>query len=107
VTTAAADPSAETTKRGWIAAAIALAGHLVVLLLAFIAAQVVTPSAGGGMEDLAWAAAIFFGGEALLGIACLVTSAVLYRRGWRYTGLGLMGGWIAGFLLGVLIQNLF
>ncbi len=50
--------------------------------------------------------AAFFGGEALVGLAAVVVSSIQFRRGWRYTGVGLMGGWIAGLLIVALIQAL-
>jgi hypothetical protein len=106
VTTTVSDPGTETPKRGWVAAAAAVAAHAIVLLAAFVAARVVTPSAGGGTEDLAAAAMTFLGGEILVGLGCLITSAMLFRRGWRYTGVGLMGGWIGGLVLVMLVQKL-
>ena len=82
-----------------VAAAIALGAHAVVILAGFLAARIVSPSPGGGMEDVAAAAVTVLGGEVLTGLACVIASALLYRRGWRYTGLGLMGGWIVGLVI--------
>ncbi len=99
MTTTAPDPATETPRRGGIAAAIAVGAHAVVLLATFIAGKVVQPSGGGGMEDLAAVTMTFFGGEMLVGLGAIITSMVLFRRGWRYTGLGLMAGWIGGLAL--------
>jgi hypothetical protein len=82
VTSTAPAPATETPKRGIIAGAIALAGHVVVFLLALV----------GGSS-------VLFGGEVLLTIACLAVSAILFRRDWRYTGVGIMGGWFVGLLV--------
>jgi hypothetical protein len=106
VTTTASDPSTETPKRAGVAAAISLGAHLVVLLAAYIAAQIVAPSDGGGFEDVAAVALTLLGGEIVIGLAATVVSAILFRRGWRYTGLGLMGGWIGGLALLLVVQAL-
>jgi hypothetical protein len=98
VTATTPDPATDTPKRGLIAAAIALGSHVVVILVGLLAARLVRPSNGGGMEDLAAAVVTVLGGEILTGLACLIVSAVQFRRGWRYTGLGLMGGWIVGLV---------
>jgi len=98
------EPSTDTPKRGGVAAGIAIAAHVLVLLLAFLAARVVSPSPGGGMEDVAAAAVTFLGGEAVVGLAAVIASMVLFRRGARYTGLGILGGWLGGLALLVLYQ---
>ncbi len=98
------DPSTDTPKRGGVAAGIAVAAHALVLLLAFLAGRVVSPSPGGGMEDVAAVAVAFLGGEALVGLAAVIASMVLFRRGARYTGLGILAGWIGGLALIVLYQ---
>jgi hypothetical protein len=82
-----------------IAGAIALAAHVVIFLTAFLSGRLTTPSNGGGMEDLAAAAGILFGGETLLAIACLVVATILFRRDLRYTGVGIMAGWFAGLIV--------
>jgi hypothetical protein len=82
VTSTAPAPATETPKRGVIAGAIALAGHVVVFLLALV----------GGSS-------VLFGGEVLLTIACLAVGAILFRRDWRYTGVGIMAGWFVGLLV--------
>lgn len=92
-----APSSTDTPKRGVIAAAIALGAHALVVLAGFLAAQMVDAS-GGGFQDIAAAVATVLAGEIITGLACVIVSAVQYRRGQRYTGLGLMGGWIAGFV---------
>ena len=74
------------------------------ILLAFLMGRVVSPSAGGGMEDLAAVAVTFLGGEILVGLGCVIASMVLFRRGRRYTGVGLMGGWIVGLALVIAVQ---
>jgi hypothetical protein len=79
-------PATETPKRGVVAGAIAFAAHVVVFLIAL---------AGGG--------AILFGGETLLAIASLVVATVLFRRDGRYTGVGIMAGWLVGLLVLALV----
>jgi hypothetical protein len=97
VTATSSDPATEAPKRGVIAAAIALGAHAVVVLASFVAARVVTPS-GGGLQDVAAAVVTILGGEIVIGLACVIIGALQYRRGLRYTGLGLVGGWVVGFL---------
>jgi hypothetical protein len=104
VTTAASDPSTETPKRGLVAAAVAVAAHVVVVLVTILVGQVVDPSPGGGTEDLGAVVTTFFGGEILLGLACVIASMVMFRRGLRYTGVGLMGGFVLGLILVVAFQ---
>ena len=103
MTATSSDPSTETPKRGFIAAGIAIAAHVVVVLAAVLAGQIVSPSTGGGMEDLAAVAVTLLGGEILIGLTCVIVSALQFRRGWRYTGIGLMGGWLVG-LLAVMVR---
>ena len=86
-----------------IAGAIALAAHVVIFLAAFLAGRLTSPGNGGGMRDLAAAAGTLFGGEILLAIASLVTATVLFRRDWRYTGVGIMVGWFVGLIVLVIL----
>lgn len=81
----------------------ALIGHIAVVIAAFVAGAVTKPSPGGGFEDVAAAGLAAVGGEALLGIVCLTGGAVLFRRGDRETGLGLVAGWLAGLAILVII----
>jgi hypothetical protein len=96
VTATSSNPGTEAPKRGVIAAAIALAAHVLVVLAAFVAARVVGP--GEGMQDLAAVVGTLLGGEILVALTCVIVSAVQFRRGWRYTAIGLMSGWLAGFV---------
>jgi hypothetical protein len=90
--------TAETPVRAAIAGLIALGGHAVALLAGLIAAWLVPPSPGGGLQDLAAVVMAFLGVEILVGLACLITGAILFRRDRRYTGLGLIGGWLLGLV---------
>ncbi len=72
-------------------------------LAAFLAGRIVKPS-GGGFQDLAAVVVTFLGGELLLALACLIVGAVLFKRGWRRTGVGVMGGWLVGMLAVVLLR---
>jgi hypothetical protein len=103
VTATSSDPATETPKRGVIAAAIALGAHAVVVLAAFLAGRLVNAEDGGGMQDLAAVVMTLLGGEIITGLACLVVSALEFRRGRRYTGLALMGGWLLGLLVVVVL----
>jgi len=88
VTTAASGPSTDTPKRGLKAAAIVVAAHVVVVLVAVLTDRAI----------------VFLSLEALLGIAAVGTSMALYRKEMRYTGIGLMGGFVGGLVLVALIQ---
>jgi hypothetical protein len=98
-------PAGETPPRAAIAGLIALGGHAVSLLAAYFAARIVQPSAGGGFEDIAAAALTFLGSQVVLGLTCLIVSAILFRRGRRFTGLGLIGGWLVGLLIVVILTR--
>jgi hypothetical protein len=87
------------------AGAIAFGAHVLVILAAVLASRIVKPS-GGGFQDLAAFAVTFLGGEMLLALASLIVGAVLFKRGWRRTGVGLMAGWLVGMVLVVLLQAL-
>jgi len=84
----------------------ALAGHVLIVAVAWVASRLVTPSAGGGFQDLAAVALVLVGGEAALGLACLVAGAVQFRRGRREIGLGLVVGWIVGLAALVLLARI-
>lgn len=99
VTSAAPVPATDTPKRGAIAGGYALGAHVVIFLAAFLAGRLTTPSNGGGMQDLAAAAGVLFGGEALLATTSLVVATILFRRDLRYTGVGIMAGWLAGLIV--------
>lgn len=96
VTATRPEPVTDAPKRGVIAGVIAFAAHLVVVLVALVAARVVGP--GEGFQDLATALMVIFGGEIVVTLACVVISAVQYRRGLRHTPVGLMAGWLVGIL---------
>jgi hypothetical protein len=89
-----------------IAGVIALAAHAVVVLAALLAGRLVSADNGGGMQDLAAVAMTLVGGEIITGLACVVVSALEYRRGRRSTGLALMGGWLVGFVVIVVLIRL-
>ena len=97
--------SGDTPSRAAVTGVIALGGHAVSLLAAYLAASVVQPSAGGGFEDLAAAVVAFLGSQVVLGLACLVVSTILFRKGRRYTGLGLIGGWLVGLFVVVILTQ--
>ena len=103
MTTIPAQPAADTTKQGVVAGAIAFGCHLVVLGAAVLASRLVEPS-GGGFQDLAAFVVTFFGGELLLALASLIVGTVLFKRGRQRTGVGLMGGWLAGMVVVVMLQ---
>jgi hypothetical protein len=86
VTTTPADPATETPQRALKVAGAAVVANIVVMILGLVV--------GGGLFLLA---------EALLGLVVVVTSMVQYRRGSRYTGVGLLGGWIGGMLIAAVV----
>ena len=106
MTETAPKPATETPLRAGIAGLIALCGHAVAFLAGYLVASVVQPSPGGGFEDLAAVVMTFLGLEVLLGLACLIVGAVMFRRNRKYTGLGLVGGWLVGLLLLVFLIQL-
>jgi hypothetical protein len=99
MTETAPKPTAEAPIRAVVAGLIALGGHAVAFLAGYVVAGVVRPSPGGGFEDLAAVVMTFLGLEILIGVGCLVVGAVMFRRGRKYTGVGLLGGWLVGLLI--------
>lgn len=78
----------------------ALAGHALAFGAAYVAANLTTPSAGGGFEDLAAAVGVLVFGEIMVGLVCVIAGIVLIARGRRDLGLGLAGGWALGLAAG-------
>jgi hypothetical protein len=81
----------------------AFIGHAIVVAAALITGMVVKPSAGGGFEDLAAAGLTGLGGEAMLGLVCLVWGTLLFRHGERERGFGVVAGWLAGLAIFVVV----
>jgi hypothetical protein len=71
--------------------------------LVFGAAYVAGRLGGPGMESLGAIVGTLLLGEAVLGLVCLITGAILFRRGHRELGLGLLGGWIVGLISAYLL----
>lgn len=90
-------PAAEAPKRGVLAAATAVGAHAVVVLAGFLAVRIAGPGSEG-FRDIAAMLVTIFGGEIVVTLACVIVSALQYRRGRQYTGLGLMAGWLIGFV---------
>ncbi|GIH10740.1 hypothetical protein Rhe02_88070 [Rhizocola hellebori] len=89
-------------RQGALGLVIGLAGHGIAFLFGFLAGQLVEPSQGGGFEDIAAVALIFLGVEALLGVAAVIATVMLARRGKRDLGFGVLAGWLVG-VIGVLV----
>ncbi len=85
-------------RQGALGLVIGLAGHGIAFLFGFLAGQLVEPSEGGGFQDIAAVALIFLSTEALVGVAALVATVLLARRGKRDLGLGMLAGWLVGVL---------
>lgn len=96
--------SPEAPSRAAIGALQALGGHALVIAAAYLAGQFTEPTPSNQFADLAAVVLVFLGGQAVLGLTCLVLSAIRFRQGRRYYGLGLLGGWLGGLALFVLIQ---
>jgi hypothetical protein len=90
-------------RQGALGLVIGLAGHAIAFLFGFIAGQLVEPSEGGGFEDIAAVALIFLGTEALLGLAAVVATVMLARRGKRDLGFGVLAGWLIGVIVILLL----
>jgi hypothetical protein len=97
VTTTTPNPATETPKRGVVAGAIVLGAHALVVLAGFLAARIAGPGSEG-LRDVAALILTIFGGEIVVTLSCVIIGAVLYRRGRQYTALGVMIGWLVGFL---------
>jgi hypothetical protein len=74
---------------GFKTAAVAAAVNVVILLLGLLTSR-----------------SVFWLGLMIAGVVAVVTAMLRYRRGQRYTGVGLLGGWLAGLLLDFVILAL-
>jgi hypothetical protein len=97
------DTPAFRPARLGLGALYALVGHIAVVIGALVAGLFAKPSSGGGMEDLAAIGFTVVGGEALLGVVCLISGSLFFRRGERERGLGVVAGWLAGLAILVII----
>jgi hypothetical protein len=89
-----------------LAAALPLLGHTLSLAVAVFAAQVVSPSSGGGFEDLGAAVVSLLGVQLLLGVACI--GAVVYSlvRNERLMGITIAASWLLGmFVVAIIIGS--
>ena len=75
---------------------IAVAGHALTFGAGFLAGRLVTPSPGGGFEDIAAVAMTFLGAQLLLALGCIVAGLVLARRGRGDLAAGLLIAWALG-----------
>jgi hypothetical protein len=105
MTETAPQATTESPVRAVYAGLLGFAGHALAILGGYIAGRVVRPSTEG-FEDLAAVIVTFFGVEILLGLACLIGGAIVFRRGHRHAGLGLIGGWLVGLSTLVLLTRL-
>ncbi len=103
---AVTEPAPLDSRRIGRGALLAAAGHVIVIIAAFLAGLIAKPSAGGGFEDLAAVSATFLAGEAVLGLVCLISGGLRFRREDRELGLGLVAGWIVGLIVLVIILKL-
>ena len=89
-----------------LAAALPLLGHILSLAAAVFAAQLVSPSAGGGFEDLGAAIVTLLVVQVLLGVACLGAAVYALIRNDRPMGLTVAASWLAGmFVVAIIIGS--
>jgi hypothetical protein len=79
-----------------IGALIALVGHGLTFAAGFTAGRTVTPSPGGGLEDLGAGVAAFLGGQLALAVGCFVAWVVLVARRRTDIAVGLITTWVLG-----------
>jgi hypothetical protein len=87
-------PPAFRTGKALVGGLIGFFSHA----LAFGAAYVAGRLGGPGMEGLGAIVGTLLLSEAVLGLAAIIIGAILFRRGHRELGLGLLGGWIVGLV---------
>jgi hypothetical protein len=83
-------------KRAGVAALIGVATHLLAFAVALVIAQL--SKGGEGLRDLGAAVSAFFLIEIVAGLACVVGGGVLFVRGRRDIGMGLLAGWVLGMV---------
>ena len=84
--------------------AIAATLQLLVVAAAFLAGQVVEPQPGGGFEDLVAVVGTLLIGELVVAVLCLVFGIRAIVKGQRDMGFGLLGGWVAFIIVGVIVR---
>jgi hypothetical protein len=97
------ETSAPSPRRAIVGALIGLGSHALVAAAAFVAGRVVQPSAGGGFDDLAAVALVLLLAEIVVGLGCLAVGIVVFVKGERDLGLGLVGGWLVGLIAGFIL----
>ncbi len=106
--TASASPtSADATFRpGRLLLGVAIAAtlQLLVVAAAFLAGQAVEPQPGGGFEDLVAVVGTLFIGELVVAVLCLVFGIRAIVKGQRDMGFGLLGGWVAFIIAGIILR---
>jgi hypothetical protein len=89
-----------------LAAVAPLLGHVLSLATAVFAAQIVSPAAGGGFEDLGAAIVTLLVVQVLLGVACLGATVYFLIRNERPMGLTIAASWLLGmFVVAIFIGS--
>jgi hypothetical protein len=82
-----------------IGALIAFAGHALVYVAAFVAAQVARPGPGDGFSDLVAVVVTFLVGQAVVALGAIVGAVIWYARRRPNLATGLLVGWAAGLAI--------
>jgi hypothetical protein len=89
-----------------LAAGLPLLGHALSFGAAVFAARVVSPSGGGGFEDLGATVAAFLVVQVLLAVACIGSAVYYLARNDRPMGLTVAASWLAGaFVVAIVIGS--
>jgi RsiW-degrading membrane proteinase PrsW (M82 family) len=81
------------------AALVGLFAHALAFCTGWLTGKVVTPSPGGGFEDLAAVVVVFILTEGAVLLGAIAGAAILGSRGRRDAALGLIAGWLVGAIV--------
>jgi hypothetical protein len=83
---------------------VGLSTHVLAIVVAFLAVRLSRSTEDLG--DLAAGATGLFLVEILAGFGCLIGGSVLFVRGRRDVGIGLLAGWVVGLVILFLLSRL-
>ena len=86
-------------QRAVVAALIGVGSHVLAFALSFLVTRL--SKNAEGLQDIGRGVLTFFGVEIVAGLVAMIGGSVLFARGQRDTGLGLVAGWLLGLLLTV------
>jgi hypothetical protein len=91
-------------RRAGLAALVGVGTHVLAFLVSYLVARLSTNAQG--LADIGHAVTAYFLIEILAGLGSLIGGLLLFRRGQRDVGLGLVLGWLVGLVLTVVFLSI-